>query len=67
MHVHPVTRVSCALLHRSMEAGDDELLLMLVQADVCLRCSHSSLQLLLDYACQVRRMQAATATVAVAA
>jgi hypothetical protein len=42
-----------ALLHRSMTAGDDELLLMLVQADVCLRCSHSALQLLLTYACQV--------------
>lgn len=43
-----------ALLHRSMAAGDDELLLMLVQADVCLRCSHSVQQLLLTYACQVR-------------
>jgi hypothetical protein len=45
-----------------MDAGDDELLLMLVQADVCLRCSHLALQLLLDYACQVRCRQAATAT-----
>uniref|UniRef100_A0A383WLY0 Ion transport domain-containing protein n=1 Tax=Tetradesmus obliquus TaxID=3088 RepID=A0A383WLY0_TETOB len=40
------------LLHRAMAAGDDELLLMLVQADVCLRCSQPSLQLLLAYACQ---------------
>jgi hypothetical protein len=37
-----------------MAAEDDELLLMLVQADVCLRCSMSALQLLLHYACQVR-------------
>lgn len=42
-----------ALLHRSMAAGDDELLLMLVQADACLRCSHGALQLILDYAYQV--------------
>jgi hypothetical protein len=42
-----------ALLQRAMAAGDDELLLMLVQADVCLRCSQLALQLLLGYACQV--------------
>jgi hypothetical protein len=42
------------LLQRAMSARDDELLLMLVQADVCLRCSQAALQLLLAYACQVR-------------
>jgi hypothetical protein len=42
-----------ALLQRAMAAGDDELLLMLVQADICLRCSQLALQLLLGYACQV--------------
>jgi hypothetical protein len=47
-----------ALLHRAMSARDDELLLMLVQADVCLRCSQAALQLLLNYACQVRLQQA---------
>jgi hypothetical protein len=47
-----------ALLHRAMSARDDELLLMLVQADVCMRCSHAALQFLLSYTCQVRRQQA---------
>jgi hypothetical protein len=41
-----------ALLHRAMAAGDDELLLMLVQAGVCLQSSQLALQLLLSYACQ---------------
>jgi hypothetical protein len=44
------------LLHRSMAAGDDELLLMLVQADVCLRCSQLALQALLSYAHKVSHM-----------
>jgi hypothetical protein len=46
------------LLHRSMAAGDDELLLMLVQADVCLHCSQLSLQELLGYACKVSHVPA---------
>lgn len=41
------------LLKRCMAAGDDELLLMLVQADACLRCSMMPLQQLLEYACKV--------------
>ena len=47
-----------ALLHRAMSARDEELLLMLVQADVCQRCSQAALQLLLNYARMVRLQQA---------